>query len=95
MVGGTAPLELYRVEYAGYSIEVRRDRTGVKAAHAWIRQRKDEEARALRVDRIRRQLLALASDMETAGGCGDRLREAAAMLNLDSAEWRGTDDDQR
>jgi len=76
---------MYRVEYRDETLEVQRNRAGVKKARAWIRGLKARAEQGLKIDRIRKQLVELAqeADAETAG----RLNRAAVLL-LEDVETR-------
>lgn len=78
----TADLDMYCVEFKGETLEVQRNREGVKKANSWIRAIKARAELGLKVERLRLALLVLAqeADEETAG----RLKGAAEMLGVDA-----------
>jgi hypothetical protein len=55
----TLDVEMYTVEFAGETLEVKRDRAGVAKANAWIRGIREREERLLKIDRLRRELAAM------------------------------------
>jgi hypothetical protein len=69
---------MYRVEYAGKTIEVQRNRTGVKKANTWIRELKRDAELRMKTDRIRRELLSLSE--EANGTLSDHMKRAALLL---------------
>jgi hypothetical protein len=74
----TADLDMYRVEYAGETLEVQRNRAGVKRANAWIRGLKRRSEQMVKIERIRKQLVDLL--IETTGPLAERLNQAAHLL---------------
>jgi hypothetical protein len=58
-------VEMYTVEFAGETCEVRKNREGVKRGNAWIKGIKARGEEALRVDRIRRQLEEMSEAAST------------------------------
>lgn len=52
-------VEMYSVEFAGETLEVKRDRAGVAKANAWIKGIREREERLLKIDRLRRELAAM------------------------------------
>jgi len=75
----TIDLEMYRVEFAGETLEVRRDRAGVKKANEWIRAIKGADERNGRMLKIHAALLVLEGE-ETRDDMKRRLGLAAAAL---------------
>jgi hypothetical protein len=94
-IPGTADsvdLEMYRIEFAGETLEVQRNRAGVKKANDWIRAIKARADLGLKIASIRKGLLTLAetADPETAG----RLNRAAVLLIEDVVTRLSTGDGQ-
>ena len=82
-------VEMYTVEFAGETLEVKRDRAGVAKANAWIKGIKARGEEALRVDRIRRQLEEMSEAASTQEMTA-RLYTAARVLGggrLVKVEW--------
>jgi hypothetical protein len=74
----TADLDMYRVEFKGETLEVQRNRAGVKKGNDWIRAIKSRAKLELKIYRIRLKLVDLSS--EATGGLAERLNQAARML---------------
>lgn len=78
----TIDVEMYTVEYRGDTLDVQRNREGVKKANIWIKGIKSQHNLKMKVEHLRLALLVLAqeADEETAG----RLKGAAEMLGGDA-----------
>jgi hypothetical protein len=85
----TADLDMYRVEYAGETLEVQRNRAGVKKANAWIRSIRKSSGELLRVDKIRRQLEKMIVEGGHEGSTSDLahcLKAAVVVLTRNKPE---------
>lgn len=77
--GGTADLDMYVITFAGETLEVQRNRAGVKKANAWIRGMKKRSEQMVKIERIRKALLELADETEP-HMISSYLRKAAELL---------------
>jgi hypothetical protein len=81
----TLDAEMYSVEFAGETIEVLKNRDGVKRANAWIKGIKNRGEESLHIDKISRQLEAL-SESASSQEMTARLYKAAQVLKGERVE---------
>jgi hypothetical protein len=74
----TTSVEMYRVEFAGESIEVLKNRDGTKAATAWIRAIKNRSVEGVKIEKIRRDLVT----MSESASCDDARARLLAAANI-------------
>jgi|GEM_PF-3595792 hypothetical protein len=88
-----AVLDMYRVEYAGETLEVQRNRAGVNKANAWIRGIRDGRSELARVDKIRKQL----EKMITRGGHENSTSDLAKRLKtaVEALTWNEPKEENR
>jgi hypothetical protein len=79
----TTPVEMYTVEFCGETIEVLKNRAGVKIGNNWIKSIKSRGEESLRIHSIRKKLEEMAKTASTAD-VRDRLMAAVATLHSGS-----------
>jgi hypothetical protein len=74
-----APIEFYRVEFAGETLEVLKNRAGVKQGNDWIKGIKARGEEGLKIDRLRREIEEMIPTASTSD-VSIRLTRAALCL---------------
>jgi hypothetical protein len=81
----TMNADMYRVEFAGESIEVLKNRDGTKAATAWIRTIKNRSEEGAKIEKIRATLINMSETASTEDARA-RLLAAANILASGTVE---------